>query len=388
MPEKFDFSKIEDQQKFESLPQEEKVKIKDEVEEKALLMQEKIKGGEADDYYEAEKMVEREKEKNQDVKKELSPEVVEKIMEKVQDINKFGTAVTFKDIESLDSVLKSGLLGSVPKSVLRFADDKFRELISQYEQNYERPAAWAKIFRKTKANVVWFNIVGRFLSEKVKKGSSDQTMHDLYPEGIESDFFCAILDVSRFKEVNAGPWVHSPVENSVPKLDTFRSDDSTLYGVLKLLFGESIPVPLDDRLRKENIGRLLIEKKAEVDNFLNSDIAIGNKIKTAADLKDFFTEDGFTRSTKDYGFVFNGRVAPRLIKGLVIEKETLKMIEEKILEIYEDKQSLLMPIYDIDGNLLWPKKMSEEEVKKFVAEKDKKKENPPQPSFKKEGEER
>jgi len=48
-----------------------------------------------------------------------------------------------------------------------------------------------------------------------------------------------------------------------------------------------------------------------------------------------------------------------------------------------------LPVYNPDGDLVWPKKMSHEEVKKFVEERDKEKEekNPPQPSFKKEGEE-
>jgi hypothetical protein len=42
-----------------------------------------------------------------------------------------------------------------------------------------------------------------------------------------------------------------------------------------------------------------------------------------------------------------------------------------MLDVFKDRANLLLPIYDLVGNLLWPKQMSYEEVKKFVAERDK-----------------
>ena len=38
-------------------------------------------------------------------------------------------------------------------------------------------------------------------------------------------------------------------------------------------------------------------------------------------------------------------------------------------DIEQDKPELLVPIYDLNGNLLWPKQMSYEEVKKHIEEK-------------------
>ena len=41
-----------------------------------------------------------------------------------------------------------------------------------------------------------------------------------------------------------------------------------------------------------------------------------------------------------------------------------------MLAIDEDDPELILPIYDSKGNLLWPKQMSHEEVKKFVTERE------------------
>lgn len=45
-----------------------------------------------------------------------------------------------------------------------------------------------------------------------------------------------------------------------------------------------------------------------------------------------------------------------------------------MLELYKGKSEFLIPIYSVEGNLLWPKQMTYEEVKRFVSEKDKRKE--------------
>lgn len=52
-PERFDFSKLEDQQKFDKLPEEAKTKIISESQEEANVLKEKIESGEAGDFNEA-----------------------------------------------------------------------------------------------------------------------------------------------------------------------------------------------------------------------------------------------------------------------------------------------------------------------------------------------
>ena len=49
------------------------------------------------------------------------------------------------------------------------------------------------------------------------------------------------------------------------------------------------------------------------------------------------------------------------------------------LELDKEKPHLINPIYDVNGNLLWPKQMSYEEVKTFVSEKDKQNTNDASP---------
>ena len=54
-------------------------------------------------------------------------------------------------------------------------------------------------------------------------------------------------------------------------------------------------------------------------------------------------------------------------KNLIRAQEIATIMQEE----YKNKQELNLPIYDVDGNLYWPKQMTYEEVKKFVAERDK-----------------
>jgi restriction endonuclease Mrr len=78
MPEKFDFSKTEDQENFENLPQEEKDKIVDEAQEETKL---------------------------ENLEKELSPEEIEKIMENVIDIERYKGLIQHTNISNLEGIL-------------------------------------------------------------------------------------------------------------------------------------------------------------------------------------------------------------------------------------------------------------------------------------------
>lgn len=65
-----------------------------------------------------------------------------------------------------------------------------------------------------------------------------------------------------------------------------------------------------------------------------------------------------------------------MVEEIIQQKkvELAKKISDEVIKANKGKPKNLLPIYDFDGNLLWPKQMSYEEVKKFVAEKDKNKE--------------
>ncbi len=91
------------------------------------------------------------------------------------------------------------------------------------------------------------------------------------------------------------------------------------------------------------------------------------------------SKEGLVQPSSEYGFVLSYRIAPRLFKGFVLsqdhmEKATARL--EKIMrETCKDDKESLIPIYNKQGDLLWPKQMSYEDVKKFVAEKKKEKED-------------
>jgi len=51
----------------------------------------------------------------------------------------------------------------------------------------------------------------------------------------------------------------------------------------------------------------------------------------------------------------------------------LSLVIDKIKKNYEETSENLIPAYNESGDLLWPKQMSYEEVKRFVAERDKNK---------------
>ena len=95
------------------------------------------------------------------------------------------------------------------------------------------------------------------------------------------------------------------------------------------------------------------------------------------------------------GFILCHRVAPRLFSGIVLSpgKENpvkgegagrnfiedtdyaphVQKIVDEMMEADKEKPELLVPIYDLYGNLLWPKQMPYEEVKKLVADREKEK---------------
>jgi hypothetical protein len=87
---------------------------------------------------------------------------------------------------------------------------------------------------------------------------------------------------------------------------------------------------------------------------------------------------GMPNSSTEDGFELFPRVAPRYFKGIVLGRNlggiknygahgSSLEYPEKITEIMQ-QENVPLPVYDENGNLLWPKPMRYESVKKFVAE--------------------
>ena len=310
--------------------------------------------------------------KTETIESQLSSETIEKIMEKVRDIDAMGTPytrVTFigspkwaremfrkllldadgeelndlynhrdqiiqdaiaqadeKGLEKLETVLKSGVLGFGKGTELkeegqdRSVDQPAEVYVNQLKQKSTEP-------------LMHFNIVGR----TIKAGGMNPYRTEISQTYWMSEGAVAIVfDVSSYQEV-------PPDRELKLKQRTFRINDPRVCGIYR-------------RLKED----------------MSSDTAPGLeelKNKMDRDNSKMVNSEGSLMSEEDYGFVFSSRIPPRVFRGIVINSdfgasdEIIVKIVSMMGGMYKDKQGLLLPIYDGQGNLLWPKKLGHEEVK-------------------------
>lgn len=296
----------------------------------------------------------------------LSPEAIEKIMEKVQDINSKDIAYTsIRRTDRIAEILEQGLLGTVTQQGFGAESE---------ERN--RKEEWAQASHGERNTTVHFNITGRSINTTPKNSYEGLELVGEIgkSEHMNKGGIAIIFDLTTFKEQEPSQWRH---QGTSQKTKTFR-------------------VAGQDVLRN---------------------------IRSRFDLND--PETGKPLSDQEHGFTLNHRVAPRFFKGLVVfvsisrkptEKEIqrwlardeaktqasgskigmawkeknyreidvenpdrngssplIKKLAVEMQEVNKNNPERLLPIYDIFGNLLWPKQMSYEEVKKYVAERDKEK---------------
>lgn len=228
---------------------------------------------------------------------ELTPEIEEMIMEKVQYINENGTAFTvitnsIRDEKSFEKKLRDifsyGLLGRSSAYL-----DEFLKEDSDLKKE------WVKDVRK-KESFVYFNIVGK---------TARNIEWSYYVES-KSNFptVALVFDLSRFKEV---PY----------QMPEINEKDKLSHHSYQVWHPEELSTKKDDH--------------------------------------------------SEWGLALSPRISPKDFQGIVSTDPT---IDDKILEIqkeiFKDKKELLLPIYDEVGELLWPKFMTRDEVKQYVAERD------------------
>lgn len=89
-----------------------------------------------------------------------------------------------------------------------------------------------------------------------------------------------------------------------------------------------------------------------------------------------FDEEGMPRPLQEYGFVFFPRVPVRFIKGIVIkatsesDKVRMREIIELVVQASKHNPHMLIPVYNAEGDLLWPQEISHDEIVKIRKEKD------------------
>jgi hypothetical protein len=305
--------------------------------------------------------------------RELTEPDIETILEKIEDIDQDGVAFVSSQAESMEifrDILKDGLLGTVYENEKEDSAEKFRE-------------KWAQNLRKKGKGVVFFNITGRMLPEDIDEKPFDTSKTEISQSrwvGGDWDRIVFLFDHSDFEE--ASPITRDDIKHREEKRKTYASADPNLYDMLVEKFGENIPEPGSEELKAE--------------------AAKGNK---------YLDEDGFPKPDAECGFELSHRVAPRLFKGIVIkttreitdeemraemvdwnwskeqEDEQIRMsrqspefcrvednspellqaraeeIAKEMIETYKNNPERLLPIYDVDGNLLWPKQFSIEEIR-------------------------
>lgn len=267
---------------------------------------------------------------------ELSPEVIERIMDKVQDVFKYGTAYScildfpfmtlgtpvfenamrkyFSHSGPMAKILQKGILG-VP------IQHKQRESRKEYLENIDNE--WKKSLRNKEQNFVSFNIMGRSIdpsSELEKQGLTKEQVERLYYKFAGPWFkgIAIIFDLKNYEELE--PLYKN--EGNPEYLKGWRLNSYRIRGPREYVDG------------------------------------VPNKY-------------GDYTTTAEFGFSLSSRIAPDTFTGLVIDRKFFSLeIVELMINIHRNDPELLIPIYDPAGNLLWPQRMRYEKVKEFVTERD------------------
>jgi len=271
---------------------------------------------------------------------ELSSEVIEKIMEKVQDIDKKGLAYSQSDYDNLPGILKDGLLGQ--ESYNRPGGKK-----EGYKKRFGKE--WAENTHKTKDAFVHFNIIGRGRDLLGEKGLEIGRSY----LGMPPNTIAIVFDIKNYEEVQQNYGAQEGKSHTFLNHDPNKRGEKLGVSIPDTEFGFVLSFRVAPRLFQ---GIVLSPGR----NMTNTEIEM--KIR------------GDEREKQKYGYSYDEEYnRARYKKDKIADDDYspyIKEIVESMKEVNETKPERLIPIYDADGNLLWPEQMSYEEVKKYVAERD------------------
>lgn len=363
----------------------------------------------------------------QNVEQELSPEQIEQIMAKVQDIDAKGTAFTVVrsskngDFNALKQVMEDGVLGS---SLKKWGVDS--ESTGNKEESVESSKAeWLRNIKNNRKAAFYFNVVGRAYGLYNDDKYVSAIREELKPEinrhqyfnrnggwGIEK--YAIIFNTTHFKEVH--PFVHRNDEKNrpAPKTKTYRAnmiyeglsdEERKIYKTwgAASVGKERVDIPqeiIDSKRIKPNtshgfMGHFRLAPRLFNGMIIRIDPQLTNEESEV--LTEFIREksQGLTKFAEDSTGLHRlqpmFKVLGNKIDGYpdniqrdfyrfrdkyeqeLIEKRGLK--KKTIQDVVGLMTKTKIPVYDERGNLLWPKQMSYEEVKIFVAERDAKNTN-------------
>ena len=274
-------------------------------------------------------------------KKELSPEQLRVVMSKVQDVNEEGTAFTsitpssvsenpeLNVIRRLESVLKNGVL-----------NNNWRQSMLE-----EHGGDLDKVGTEKKKGVVYFNILGSVVNPyqdyKVVETIKDSSYLG-YSSGDEAVIIIFDLDPYKSELKENYEFSKKRLESHPPAPGHYMDRESYLKpsGTRKYSYNGSLKSWLDRAYTRDWVKNVLPEE-------------------TGLELP---------RADFEYGFSLSHRIPQRFFKGIVLKHGKDSDLLRKTVDLIKEsnRSENLVPIYDIDGNLLWPEKLSHEEIVKMT----------------------
>lgn len=371
------------------------------------------------------------------LEQEISLEAIKNAMEKVKDILNFGTAFLHyaetepkigyvwenkHNLQYIGSAIQNGVMG-------------LHSFKSEYKKDEwsedEARKAYAQSLKPKTEHSVYFNVIGRSWNEFNRSPLSN--LGGVWGGG--EDTVSIIFDSTKYREV---PMPLDQKQIDYVKYEIELREVSNKYPVTMYFDGREKPpepeeikairdrkpeyvsigvgntseVPLGSYFPDDIdcIKRLLpklikrgITKEEDIRKALTSgseflremagtiEFNTGSKIMKEGRVND----DGEIMPNTEYGFVLRGRIQPRNIQGMAITtaKPEIKSLQEEIVEddtkqveraeflakmqqyIHPNNPELAFPIYDIKGNLLWPKEMTRAEIIEHLKEKEVEKES-------------
>lgn len=295
---------------------------------------------------------------NSEDENELEPQILEKVMAKVVDIEKPGIGYSMvrsypKDNESeiensefLRSIFECGLLG-------KELGDKGGKYHGESDKEQ-----WAHNVRKDRNAVVYFNLTGTGRQEGDPKRNEIEQSY--WVSG--NSRISLLFDISSFKQED--PLDKEEYKNFKQKNKRYRLDYSGSGSVEDYKERGKVDTEhgfvLSHRIAPRNFMGIMVKlwlpsNTEEIERFIAEKKKDWPRIFTNLTPEELKNYEAYLRSDLSK----HGKEdtdANHLIKEA-------KRIAKVMMEVYQGKEELIIPIYDVKGNMLWPKYMAYSEIK-------------------------
>lgn len=329
---------------------------------------------------ESQEILENSPAKNQDINKEIeiTPEIEETVMKMVQDIHEPGigyTGAQLKNSGDFEAILENGIITPPVFEKRKYSEKRG----SHYENIREQRESYIESVKSRNPELaVWFNITGRTMDLQKGKEYEDAFWHK--QKGLNK--IVVLFNLAGLKELQYDIWPNSDILSEI-------YDDNR------------------DAIQAE------LEKKLTENTFsYASEQALRGMARHGTGLPE--------KVYSEYGFRMRGRLNPKSFEGVIVYHPSYGILQDMHDQVkrYSNKKSKspeedrinkdtaqeirtsiedyirqvsrwtkimsitqrYLPIYSDGGELMWPKLMSYEEVKQFVAERDKDKDKKEEPT--------